>query len=541
MIRFLIITPTFAFDVCELRFGEGYRCIDETGYCGGSDPRIGIRCDEAYSLEAHRLGSVPLPSLPGGLLYQPLIAEYTPWWGGLEWSPYDYSHNVEVALGDLVDQISWINDELNFWAPRILYVPSRAGLVLRGAYESIQELERLVGEGETTTEYVSWYFDSNPAIKEFCVNIIDSADLALRSPDIRYSGLLNSLIPYLYLFSELDFAFPLIPDVLDWQLALVQTVSQYDPMFLSELPSPVWRFRIRSRPGWAEYRSERFLLNVAAPLEHRTTFGMECEDCDSAECFRAVGGALGRLDVTRPNASETLASLFHLIDRAHPYPECSRIVAFIQTSISGLCNTYSFDNFKFGQFTRVRTMLLMMHMVPKCFPMPKVVEFTFDTTPYRHPTIEDIDSDDYPTDLEAETLIEFVSSQRAYKLFFALYDFTRLHPEWMREFVERVIRPSLAAWADVPMITRRTIGRVIGFGLWAGDVHIVGLFMVGTTGEIFDRLFLGSYTVRMGVYDVLPFGSIEAQFGTYQISKILPMIWTRSFPPPVDSSDSVDT
>jgi hypothetical protein len=524
------LTPMVAHrDMCGLFFNsEDFYC-NTRGICQGVITSTSVSCEEAVSSLSIRWGARPLPSIGNGMIYQPEIVETNSWPPTLPaLNGYMPPEKVLVIIEGFFKNIESINDELATWTPRVLYVPERIQSTLKDAYDGVQVLLLMVAAGVTHHGYISRVLDEQMGIREFMLTMADLVEVVLRMPNIRRDGYLNSLIPFYHLFSEVFFAFTFVqsappPGFLVHEPSFLQTVTQYNPMYLGRDSPVIWRIRLVNidHIKWRSYIHERYLLEVPQSLEARTVLGDVCGRSPAAtdECLAGVRSLLARLGARvaiftgevreMKFISDTLVDILHVYDRMVYNDSAEVPVDTIRTSIESLCQMHPnvMENIRFSRYAYTRASVLYMHHFSTCWQSVDVLGYILTPTSTRvllssERFREDISSD---VDLlnEVDGRIRFLTSQRTYEMVPGFR--VCLKREWITSFVREI-----SAIGNVSEDGQRAFGRVIGYGLMMGGRDIFRAVIdqhrsPGWLGEIFFK----SEQVRLGVYEWIPLNSFE--------------------------------
>jgi hypothetical protein len=498
-----------------------------------------VSCDDAVIGMAVAFGARPRQPLPDGLLHQPIIIEHD------VWPPTEYGRAILIPVTDadtaaapavvryhlmrLLDDMDRINIELDFWAPRIVYVPSRIRDTLKNAYNHIHALSRLIDRGDVSLGFVSSFIDGSHAIDELGYLVEHHTAMVLGMSELE--GFLNALIPFLHLYSELHFAFPLATSTsvgfLVGQPSLVLTLSQYDPMYLGD-DFVEWRFRFVNVRGflWRDYASEKVLLVTGADRIRSfvSCGGNKTEDA----CLETVVGSLTHAANISVNPllrmfalGEIIAEILYFLESSTAGEYRSRVHGALNQFLTS--NPVLLDELSFSEFSEVRASAVLFTMFKPLFSLEKRLQKALFATSMN----ANIDEPFFVSPGTAEQMIAALGGS-LYE-FHAVVDDGRLDAAWMRKFVELVVGPHLKAaeWrvrisSETPRETKRVIGRAIAYSIWT-RIHDAGGLLeliernANVGGTHLEIVFFGDDHVRMGFYDWFRFGGFEQMIDAAEV------------------------
>jgi hypothetical protein len=514
--------------------GVSGRC--ESILIGGSDDMPTISCDNAVVAMAVEFGARPRQPLANGLLHQPVFIEH------YFWPPPEYGRTI---LGPVIDadiavlpavvrehllrltaDIATIVDELNFWAPRIMYLPSRVESVLKSAYDHIRALSTLIDQGQVSIGLVASHLDVSRAINEFGYIVEHMTEMMMGMSAM--TGFLNGLVPFVHLFCELNFAFPLATTASEGflvnQPSLVLTLSQMDPLYVGN-DFVSWRFRFVNamRVAWTEYASER-LLPGGYPLRRHGSLISCPENGDEDICVKIVVNTLEHIhEVVR---GEYISEILHFLE-TYPTGE-------FRERIHGVLARFLLVNpveCSYHPFAEVRARTLMVKFFKPHFSLERRVEIALARPKH------DIAGEYCDEELEPpETPHEMITTLGSDSIveFHALVENDRVSVQWVERFTELVVRSSLNGAVRIvpttPALTRRVIGRMLAYAMLTrirdagGLLELVGVNVGETHLEI---MFFGDEHVRMGFYDWFRFGQFEQLFDPNEITDAIKYITSR--------------
>jgi hypothetical protein len=520
-------------DICEVYFSDVSApwCNDE-GMCefGGES----ITCDEAYTRVAIRFAPPLLPALTGGLLYEPTIIHDTVWPPIRDASDPDedfsFVHDIVSDLEGFVDQI---DSEINFWSPRVVFVPDRIDSTLHEAYDLIQDLKRKISDGEVPVEYVSEILDRSSTVEGFVFRIVHATTAVLRMPNLRTNGALHALIPFLHFFCELNSAFILESiapaGFLVNEPNLVATITQFHPGYGGDFVSSAWTIRLvnRDRVPWADYDIERFLVPMRPLVDERIVNPI----------FQDESGIrlLDYLNMLRyPRHGDAWEDSGYILASVMYFFEIEGKPEWIWRIVTEFCNTNLnlFDSITFPAFVRSRAQSVLYSFFKPCVDLGVRAEWAFQTVRF-----ED-DNKRLPFSSSDETpmsMLRYVFDAEVGNLHSHM---TAVEGTgWYNAFIRLVLVPALEVQADGSSRIRpkesfwlieRSVGRVLAFLVFEGDPdNLVFPRLHANCGVFFswiDSMFFGSKTVRDGFYDWFRPNAFEDAFDLAELPELLNVI-----------------
>lgn len=457
----------------------------------------GVDCETAARFIAQSRGSVPLPERPDGLLHEPFIRRVR------VWPPTEELHGLKMGLTGspglavaatvamLIDCVKSINAELEFWAPRILFVPERIASTLQKTVGVHQLLLGHIYRNPSAASYAIVTLAESSVMMAFTERIYVYRMNLLGAADIRTSGYLESLIPFLHVYATLTTMFILprggIFLIVDQDLLL--TISQYSPGYAPQ--DRRWVFRIlETHPEWDAHPDEVYLLPMGLLLELRQRDDiLAALGCvPSQECITTIRA---RVEEGDPEYGKSLFALFDLSSdedfRNRLREPIVRLMQLVPRTDERMRAMY-FTHFKDQISLEFR--LQWSHQLSQEWSLRSVLH-------------------NQQASPESAQMVEFVASLSMPSLHYLLISKTcRL---WVQAFLDLIVAPRLVHGADHPHLqasvdkrTRRSVGRVLAYAVWRGDVK-VSMFRAPTALHRLDREFLGSEQVRMGYYDWFAF------------------------------------
>lgn len=219
-------------DECGIYFENTALTCNDLGMCQHTD----VSCDFAAQHISRLYGALPLPELSDGFLHQPSFVSTVRWPRtaiARAMTHYNPVPAISERIRKLRECVERITGELDSWAPRIIFVPSRIGGTLRDAYLILWDLWVLATHHDAIL-FVAGILTESLYIREFCTRMSMSIEAALSMGDLRTSGYLRSAVPFLHLFAELTALFPLhsviMGGFLEKDVGLMLTISQFHPM-----------------------------------------------------------------------------------------------------------------------------------------------------------------------------------------------------------------------------------------------------------------------------------------------------------------------
>ncbi len=561
------------FDVCGWFFEDASITCDDRGICQEPPEAISwqsmVTCEDAARSLSNQHGSRPLTELSsGGQLRQPHMQQST------RWPPPDLARaviltNREYAppppvikyLEKLIGNIKLLTDELNFWAPRVVYVPARVLKILRAVRESEVKIH-IASEGQNAALklFVIRAFTKSPIIDEFYTQVTDLWHVISKMGNVRENGYLKSLIPFLHVYAELTSRYPLpfahAPGFHAADLHLLQTISQFHPMSV-EIPDndqpavlrPVWTLRVidTESTGWDSYVWERFWLPMGPQLEARSlkqifrSLGCDHQVID-AQCIASIQLMANMYsDSDAPNRlpmAEFVTNLLYLFETLpHISPTMDVLVAAIEETFSLI------GHMSLSDFAAVRVRAQLYIYFRSCTTIVDRILSAFLLPPGRQQTRSRNRASDAPLEVRGDTaqaMVDFVISKRVFELHANFLKF--LDVPWIHRFFEIVVRDSLMDGSTVALKPtvgndfRRAIGRILAYTLWRADIEpVIALVEVNVENaepgnmSYLDVLFFGSGVVRCGFYDWFSFDALENYVGIEELGDALRLYSTRSY------------
>jgi hypothetical protein len=516
--------------------GDSGKC--ESTFTSLDDAMTLISCDIAVLEMAVAFGARTREPLPGGLLHQPIFIEH------YFWPPPEFGKTILVAVTEadtaaapavvrenlmgLVNDIDTIVDELDFWAPRIVYLPDRIGGVLKSAYDHIHALSTLIDQDAVSIGFVASYLDH--ALNQFGYTVEHMTEMVMGMSDM--TGFLHGLVPFLHLLCELNFAFPLAmiasEGFLVSQPSLVLTLSQMDPLYLGN-DFVSWRFRFvnSKRVPWTEYTSERLLLG-GFPLG-RVGSPIYCPDeIDPEKCIETVVNTLEH--VQGFVLGEYISEILHFLE-TYPTGEFRNMIYGVLERFF-IANPAILSQGSYHPLTDVRARVMMVKFFRPLFSLETRVEIALARP--RHDDTGEYFSQVYDPTETPEEMINAIGNDKIFE-FHAVVEIEGLSEEWVERFTALVVRSSLSTAENgevrivpaTPERTRRVIGRMLAYVTFArfwdagGLLELVGANVGETHLEI---LFFGDEHVRMGFYDWFRFGQFEQLVDPNEISDAIKYI-----------------
>ncbi len=478
-----------------------------------------ISCEQAARGLAHRYGSRPIPELPHGLVRPPVLWEERTWpprgamyvLSLMDAYPGEMSESsISVPLNALQSSLSRINDELDYWAPRVLYIPGRVQGALASAYQAIKLLK-----AAGAVARVNHLLDKSEMVENFCSRVMYLVNVVIRLGDARHNGYLNALIPFLHLFAELTAFVPLInisaPGFDAHRIELILTVSQFQPMYTD---TTLWRFRVINHQNnpWQSRAREWFWLPMDDLLEARAmrqTFqSLECPNSvDVKQCQLAVERLAA--ETTRP--VEFIENLLRLFETTRLDP----IYGFVADAILRVCD----PDIPLSGFTSQRSFSLLLTYFPQCSSLKTRIHYALELNNVR-------------TNIRTQAAINVGSTPAQMLSFVASIPSAHLHAnfiqlvskQWVQTFFMNVgqLAPNET---ELP----RAMGRVLGYAIWRGDLkheveqNILFAQRNGRNPSYMDVLFMGSDQVRLGFYDWFSYGLLENVVAAEELGAALRM------------------
>ncbi len=546
-------------DECGLAFDDHSILCDDRGFCRKPNiPTSYASCKEAVRTLNDRFGSTLREELPDGLLRIPKIVPWPVWPSpgyirSIDSFPTDYhpTENLTAFVNHLIRSVTCITDEIEFWAPRIVFIPRRTQKCQVDAVRDIAMFGRTFESTNGAEKYVIRALKTSPVIHEFYTQVTDLFEVISKMGHTQDSiASLRSLIPFLFIASILTSRFPL-PNVYGvgfqpFDLHLMQTLGQYNPWHKSNQPNQgsIWAFHVMNtaRSGWEDYTRERFLLPMGPNMERRgnsqmlasigCTYPMDLAQCSSAirqnaalyvsgeKQFDAIHEYVANLLlIVEKHLSDTVLvdSVHHALDAGMLIDRNTNKMLEFSPYVSNRANTVLYKHF--------RDHVSLLIRIRSAFLVPAGRSIATHA------------SGAAPVGDTPHAMVDFVMSKRVFQLYSAFDKF--IDKRWLAKFFSNVILGSLVLVRGkqatlAPTLGyrgRRAIGRVLAILIWRGDSSITSITRIvevnlrnavpGSPALYLDILFGGSEAVRRGFYDWFSFEALENYVDVHELPAAL--------------------